>query len=94
VNTVWEDRIMNGTRNRIERVVMRIQNDFINTPWLALTLPGAQRRFRVDEMTCEAVLDALTDAHVLSKSRQGVYTRDFPITPRRASIRRSARRAA
>ncbi len=43
----------------IEDLVVRIQADFLTTPWLALRLPAAQERFNVDEITCEAVLDAL-----------------------------------
>jgi hypothetical protein len=57
---------------------MRIQNDFLGTPWLALTSATAAERFDVDEITGEAVLNALTDAHVVSRSRQGIYVRNFP----------------
>jgi hypothetical protein len=69
---------MRATRGRIENLVMRIQNDFLGTPWLALTSATATERFGVDEITCEAVLNALADAHVVSKSRQGIYVRNFP----------------
>jgi hypothetical protein len=69
---------MSATRNRIENLVMKIQDDFVRTPWLALTLPTARKRFGVDAVTCEAVLNALADAHVLSRSRQGIYVRYFP----------------
>lgn len=69
---------MKPTRGRIERLVMRIQDDFLRTPWLALTVSSACRRFAVDEITCEAILDALSDAGVVSKSRQGIYVRHYP----------------
>ena len=57
----------------IEDLVVRIQADFLTTPWLALRLPAAQERFNVDEITCEAVLDALTEARVLNVHAR-VYT--------------------
>lgn len=85
-------------RGRIEDLVMRVQADFLTTPWLALTLRSAQDRFGMDGVTCEAILDALADAHVLDRSRQGIYVRHFPQTmPRRAVAsgrRGSARHAA
>ena len=68
---------MTPTRGRIESVVMRIQTAFLQNPMLSLTLPAAQRRFGVDEVTCAAVLGALVDARVLTK-RDGVYRRHFP----------------
>jgi hypothetical protein len=45
---------------------------------LKLTIPEAQRRFGVDEITCEAVLDALVDSAVLVKTCDRVYARLFP----------------
>jgi hypothetical protein len=74
---------MTATRGRIENLVTRIQDDFLRTPWLALTSVTAGERFGVDETTCEAVLNALTDAHVISRSRQGIYVRNFPQAARR-----------
>jgi hypothetical protein len=69
---------MKPIRGRIESLVMRIQDDFLRTPWLALTASSARRRFGIDDITSEAILDALADAHVVSKSRQGIYVRQFP----------------
>ena len=57
---------------------MRIEAEFLQMPDLKLTVPGAQRRFGVDEITCEAILDALVDAEVLFKTRDRVYGRLFP----------------
>jgi hypothetical protein len=74
---------MTATRGRIENLVTRIQDDFLRTPWLALTPATARERFGVDEITCEAVLNALADSHVVSRSRQGIYVRDFPQAARR-----------
>ena len=57
---------------------MRIEGEFLETPELKLTVPLAHRRFGIDEITCEAVLDALADAAVLFKTRDHVYGRLFP----------------
>jgi hypothetical protein len=43
-----------------------------------LTVAEAQRRFGMDEITCEAVLDALVDSGVLFKTRDRVYGRLYP----------------
>jgi hypothetical protein len=65
------------TRNRIENLLMQIQSAFLESPMLSLTLPQAQRRFGVDEVTCAGVLGALVDARVLTM-HEGVYRRNFP----------------
>lgn len=57
---------------------MRIEGEFLENPELKLTVPEGQRRFGVDEIMCEAVLDALADAAVLFKTRDHVYGRLFP----------------
>lgn len=84
---------MRAKQGRIENLVMRIQSEFLTTPWLALTVPSAQRRFGIDEITSEAVLDALADAHVLSRSRQGIYVRRFPEVPARRTRVHAGRQA-
>jgi hypothetical protein len=66
------------TTRRIEDLVMRIEGEFLDTPGLMLTVADAQRRFGLDEITCEAVLDALVDSTVLFKTRDRVYGRLFP----------------
>jgi len=57
---------------------MRIEGEFLQTPGLRLTISEAERRFGADEITCQAVLDALVDAAVLFKTRDRVYGRHFP----------------
>jgi hypothetical protein len=64
------------TRGRIESLVVRVQSAFLDNPMLSLTLPDAQRRFGLDELTCAGVLRALTDAGVLA-SHDGVYRRNW-----------------
>ena len=68
---------MTPTRGGIEDLVMRIQTAFLENPMLSLTLPEAQRRFGVDEVTCAAVLGVLVDARVLI-ARGGAYRRHLP----------------
>ena len=64
--------------SRIQRLVLRIQNDFLSRPGLALTRRGVARRFDADEILCGAVLTALVDAHVLARNRDGSFFRFFP----------------
>ena len=66
------------TKRQIEDLVMRIEGEFLETPGLMLTVAEAQRRFGIDEITCEAVLDALVDSEVLFRTRDRVYGRLFP----------------
>lgn len=54
-----------------------LQSAFLDNPILSLTLPAAQRRFSVDEFTCDGVLGALVDARVLLKD-DDVYRRNVP----------------
>lgn len=67
-----------GRRRRIEDLVMRIEGLFLDDPDLKLTVAEAQRRCGVDELTCEAVLDALVDTRVLFRTEDRVYGRLFP----------------
>jgi hypothetical protein len=69
---------MDSKERRIAELVMRIEGVFLETPGLLLTVAEAQRRFGIDEMTCEAILDALVDSGVLFKTRDRVYGRLYP----------------
>ena len=76
---------MTPTRGRIEHLVVRIETAFLQNPMLSLTQSAAQRRFRLDEVTCAGVLAALVDARVLTR-RDGAYRRYFPqLAGRRAA---------
>jgi hypothetical protein len=68
---------MISTRSRIENLVVQIQSAFLENPMSSLTLPAAQQRFGVDDVTCAGVLDALVEARVLT-GREGTYRRYFP----------------
>ena len=69
---------MTASCGRIGSIVMRMQSDFLEDPELTLTLPQAERRFHVDEITCKAVLGALVDAGVLANVHGGTYVGLFP----------------
>src|ERR1041384_8463551 len=77
-SAVAENLTSDDSRRRIEDLVMRIEGEFLETPGLKLTIPEAQRRFAIDEITCEALLDALVDASVLCRTRGRVYGRRVP----------------
>ncbi len=77
---------MTATRSYLEALIIAIQNDFLETPRLALTLSGASERFGVERTACEALLGALVDARVLTKAPGGAYVRYFP--PRRQVLLR------
>jgi hypothetical protein len=76
--TNYDDRHASARRQRIEDLLVRIESEFLATPELKLTALEAERHFGADEVTCEAVLDALVDAAVLFKTPDRVYGRFFP----------------
>ena len=69
---------MTATARQIESLVLHIQGVFLNQPTLRLTLSAAARQFGLDGFTCQAVLGALVDAHVLARTPDGVYLRHYP----------------
>ena len=56
-----------------DRVIERIQAEFQEMPGLRLTTPQVRRLFALDEHRCEAVLQALADARVLSRTSEGAF---------------------
>ena len=65
-------------QNRIETLVTRVQEAFLDKPSLRLSLPQAQMRFATDAITAEAIFEMLADAGVLAKAPDGAYVRAFP----------------
>ena len=65
-------------RRRIQDLVVRMQQAFLDTPALRLTLPQARRRFSTGAAMCEAVLNVLVEAGVLSRTCHGQYIRLIP----------------
>ena len=69
---------MRTNPRRVGQLVLRMQREFLDIPALRLTLPQAERRFGVDAVSCDEVLEALVNAGVLARSADGSYTRYFP----------------
>ena len=59
----------------IHEVVRRIRGEFLEMPGLRLTREQAQRLWRLDERSCNAVLGALLDARFLARTRDGAFVR-------------------
>ena len=78
MTTHYDDTQTSKRRQGIEDLVLRIESEFLAVPDLQLTVSEAGRRFGSDEITCEAVLEALVDAAVLVKTSDRVYSRFFP----------------
>ena len=72
-------------RRRIQDLVVRMQQAFLDAPAFRLTLPQARRRFATNVAMCEAVLNVLVEAGVLSRTSQGEYVRLFPRSTGRAA---------
>jgi hypothetical protein len=62
----------------IKAAVMRIQSDFLENPGLAIGPRQAQRRYGLDAGPCDAIMGALVDAGVLTRTPEGLYARYFP----------------
>lgn len=80
---------MIATRSRIGALVTTIQEAFLDTPELVLTVPAATTRFAIDNVTCGVLFNVLVDAGVLIRKPGGAYARYFP--PRRRRTRPSPR---
>jgi hypothetical protein len=76
--TNYDDTRTSARRRRIEDLLVRIESEFLATPDLKLMVSEAGRRFGADDVTCEAILDALVDAAVLFRTPDRVYGRLFP----------------
>ena len=76
---------MTPNRYEIEALVMRIQDEFLRTSAVRMTLNQIARRLDASMSLCKAVLRVLVDAHVLAETPGGVYQRFFPQGASRAS---------
>ena len=52
-----------------------VRAEYVEMPGLSVTLPQAQRLWRVDEQTCRGVLDALVARGILRRTDKGCYVR-------------------
>ena len=57
----------------VQGILQRIQRDFLEMPGLCLTSRQVQRLWGLDAPSCEAVLDALVEQGVLSRTKR-VYS--------------------
>jgi hypothetical protein len=56
-------------------LVNRIKAEYLELPGLQLTPWQAQRLWGIDQVQCDAILEALVDAAFLRRTRSGCYTR-------------------
>lgn len=59
----------------VNAMLERIRAEFLEMPGLRLTLDQVQRLCGVEQMLCQAVLDALVDAKFLCVKSNGAYSR-------------------
>ena len=58
-----------------EQILHRICGEYLEMPGLQLTRPQAQRLWGLDEQTCAALLESLTEEKFLYRRPDGVYAR-------------------
>jgi hypothetical protein len=56
-------------------IIRRVRGEFLEMPGLKLTVAQAQRLWGADRTTCEAVIEALTRAQFLVRTRDGAVVR-------------------
>ena len=66
---------MSADARSLADLVTRVQQAFLDLPDLAMTVTQACAQFEIEEQACEAVLDLLADAKVLTKRPDGAYVR-------------------
>ncbi len=54
-----------------DQTLDRVRSEFLEMPGLKLTVWQAQRLLGVDQPTCEAVIEELTEARFLVRTRDG-----------------------
>ena len=59
----------------ITPLLYRVRSEFLGLPGLRLTSAQASRLWALDHQTSERILDGLTKAGFLVKTRQGAYVR-------------------
>jgi hypothetical protein len=58
-----------------EQILHRICGEYLEMPGLQLTRPQAQRLWGLDEQTCAALLESLTEEKFLYRKPDGTYAR-------------------
>ena len=62
----------------IAALVQRVRRAFLDIPDLSMTVEQAQRMFRVDRATCQALFDALIESAVVTRRPDGAFVRLEP----------------
>jgi hypothetical protein len=66
---------MNGRQTKVAEWLHIVRGEYLEIPDLALTRAEIQRMWRLDEMTCNALVDALVLAGFLRCTHLGRYVR-------------------
>lgn len=78
-------RLMEETRSCCaDEILRRIRGEYLEMPGLRLSLTQACRLWGLDQSACEAYLKRLVELGFLACSRDGLYARLDPSSPRRA----------
>jgi hypothetical protein len=62
----------------IAALTSRVRNAFLDVPDLTMTQEQAQRLFRIDRATCQALFDRLVDSAVVTRRPDGAFVRFGP----------------
>jgi len=62
----------------IAALTNRVRNAFLDVPDLSMTFEQAQRLFRIDRATCQALFDRLVESAVVTRKPDGTFTRFEP----------------
>jgi len=62
----------------VAALVRRVQDAFLDIPGLSMTIEQAQRLFRIDRATCQALFDALVESAVVTRRADGAFVRLVP----------------
>jgi hypothetical protein len=69
---------MAAKRSEIEALVVSIQQEFLQSPAVRLTLAQIAQRVDASLVMCKAVLRVLVDARVVTQTPAGEFQRFFP----------------
>jgi hypothetical protein len=65
--------MMSHTPPLTEATRRRVRAEFLEMPGLKLTVSQAQRLWGMDQPTCEALIDELTESRFLARTRDGAF---------------------
>ena len=63
---------------RYPHVPLKRADDFLDIPGLSMTFEQAQRLFRIDRATCQALFDLLVESAVVKRTPDGSFVRFLP----------------